>query len=226
RFSNVRIAWPQASLTFNGSVNPVERRANLDGTLNFVTPDSIDDLLPTAVELSGMLSVGQPPIWQIDDHAILVTSIRQRAIENEQRRIEALQARLLDRQRVRRLLRIERARLAAIQQAEEEAAAQRARDEEAARLRAEEEARLRAEAEAEAVRQAEIERQAERERLRQLELERSEQAITREPLPEIGSNPQQPALEPAPAPLAPPSQPPILNFDLLNPDVIIEPLGQ
>jgi len=225
RFSNVRIAWPQASLTLNGSVNPVERRADIDGTINFATPDDLDDLLPTAVELSGVLSAGVPPIWQIDDHAILVTSVRQRAIENEQRRIEALQARLLDRQRVRRLLRIERARLAAIQQAEEEAAAQRAREEEEARLRAEEEARARAEAEAEAARQVELERQAERERLRQLELERSEQAVTREPLPDIGSNPKPPASEPAPKPRPQPQQP-TLNFDLLNPDVIIEPLGQ
>ncbi|MEN0000400.1 MAG: hypothetical protein AAF940_05900 [Pseudomonadota bacterium] len=171
RFSNMRIAWPSALLTLSGAVDPLSRTLGANGAINFIVPDSIEGLLPPVVEIVGTLGVGRTPIWAITDHSVLVTNVRQRAIETEQRRIEALQARLLDRQRLRRLLRLEQARLAALRQAEEEAALQQAREAAEAEARAAEEERARQEAEARAAEEerlrAEEEARAAEERARQ-----------------------------------------------------------
>lgn len=72
--------------------------------------------------------------------------LTQRALEIEQARVEAMQAALLEKQRLRREVRY----YAMLQQARAEAEAERLRLEEEARQKAEEEARLQAEAEAKA----------------------------------------------------------------------------
>lgn len=98
---------------------------------------------------------------RVFDTEPLAQFLTQRALEIEQARVEAMQAALLEKQRLRREVRY----YAALQDERERAAAELKRQQEEARLRAEAEARARAEAEArakaeEAARQAEAERQA------------------------------------------------------------------
>ena len=80
------------------------------------------------------------------DSEPLAQFLTQRALEIEQARVEAMQAALLEKQRLRREVRY----YAALQDERERAAAELKRQQEEARLRAEAEARARAEAEARA----------------------------------------------------------------------------
>ncbi|MFD2055622.1 AsmA family protein [Mesorhizobium calcicola] len=88
------------------------------------------------------------------DSEPLAQFLTQRALEREQQRVEAMQATLLEKQRLRREVRY----YAALQEARDKAAEELRQQEEAARLKAEADARARAEAEAQA--QAEAEAQA------------------------------------------------------------------
>ncbi len=85
--------------------------------------------------------------------------LTQRALEIEQARVEAMQAVLLEKQRLRREVRY----YAALEQARAEAEAERLRQEEEARKKAEEEARAKAEAEAKAKAEEEARLRAEEE---------------------------------------------------------------
>lgn len=106
------------------------------------------------------------------DSAPLAQYLTQRALEHEQQRVEAMQAELLEKQRLRREARY----YADLQAQRERAAEEERRRQEEARLRAEEEARARAEAAAREE-QERLRREAEEQR-------RHEQpAIERAPLP-------------------------------------------
>ena len=91
------------------------------------------------------------------DTAPLAQFLTQRALEIEQARVEAMQAALLEKQRLRREVRY----YAALQDERQKADEARRQAEEAARLQAEEEARIRAEAEAKAAAESEARRKAE-----------------------------------------------------------------
>ncbi|MER8502916.1 AsmA-like C-terminal region-containing protein [Mesorhizobium sp. M1142] len=92
------------------------------------------------------------------DSEPLAQFLTQRALEKEQQRVEAMQAALLEKQRLRREVRY----YAALQTERERAAAERRKqEEEAARLKAEADARAKAEAEAQAQAEAEARAQAE-----------------------------------------------------------------
>ena len=93
--------------------------------------------------------------------------LTQRALEIEQARVEAMQAALLEKQRLRREVRY----YAMLQQARAEAEAERLRLEEEARLKAEEEARVKAEAEAKAKAEEEERLKAEEEAKRKADEE-------------------------------------------------------
>lgn len=93
------------------------------------------------------------------DSAPLAQFLTQRALEKEQQRVEAMQAALLEKQRLRREVRY----YAALQTERDRAAEELRRQEEEARQKAEAEARAKAEAEAEAKAEAEAQAKAEEE---------------------------------------------------------------
>ena len=93
------------------------------------------------------------------DSEPLAQFLTQRALEKEQQRVEAMQAALLEKQRLRREVRY----YAALQAERDRAAEELRRQEEEARLKAEAEAKARAEAEAKAQAEAEAKAQAEAE---------------------------------------------------------------
>ncbi|PBB90564.1 AsmA protein [Mesorhizobium sp. WSM3864] len=93
------------------------------------------------------------------DSAPLAQFLTQRALEKEQQRVEAMQAALLEKQRLRREVRY----YAALQTERDRAAEERRRQEEEARQKAEAEARAKAEAEAQAKAEAEAQAKAEEE---------------------------------------------------------------
>lgn len=101
------------------------------------------------------------------DSEPLAQFLTQRALEKEQRRVEAMQAALLEKQRLRREVRY----YAALQTARDKAAEELRKREEAARLQAEADARAKAEAEARAQAEAEARAQAEAEARAQAEAE-------------------------------------------------------
>ncbi|UVK36282.1 AsmA family protein [Mesorhizobium sp. AR10] len=96
---------------------------------------------------------------RVFDSEPLAQFLTQRALEKEQQRVEAMQAALLEKQRLRREVRY----YAALQTERDNAAEELRRLEEAARLKAEADARARAEAEAKAKAEAEAKAQAEAE---------------------------------------------------------------
>ncbi|MER8546051.1 AsmA family protein [Mesorhizobium sp. M0684] len=91
------------------------------------------------------------------DSEPLAQFLTQRALEKEQQRVEAMQAALLEKQRLRREVRY----YAALQTERERAAEELRRQQEAARLKAEADAKAKAEAEAQAQAEAEARAQAE-----------------------------------------------------------------
>ncbi|RWC45238.1 MAG: AsmA family protein [Mesorhizobium sp.] len=91
------------------------------------------------------------------DSEPLAQFLTQRALEKEQRRVEAMQAALLEKQRLRREVRY----YAALQTERENAAEELRKQEEAARLKAEADAKAKAEAEAQAKAEADAQAQAE-----------------------------------------------------------------
>ncbi|BAB48847.1 AsmA family protein [Mesorhizobium japonicum] len=93
------------------------------------------------------------------DSEPLAQFLTQRALEKEQQRVEAMQAALLEKQRLRREVRY----YAALQDARDKAAEELRQQEEAARLKAEADAKAKAEAEAQAQAEAEAKAQAEAE---------------------------------------------------------------
>lgn len=126
------------------------------------------------------------------DSAPLAQFLTQRALEKEQQRVEAMQAVLLEKQRLRREARY----YAALQGERERAAAEQ-------RRRQEEEARRKAEAEAEARARAEQERQKAEQALRAAEEERARLQAERDaapPAPPADAPQPQPAPQPPPAP--------------------------
>ncbi|MEL6435892.1 MAG: AsmA-like C-terminal region-containing protein, partial [Pseudomonadota bacterium] len=189
RFTNLSVPTNGGLMALDGTYDLAAGDMDLTGRVTFDVAEKFAGLLQPFASLAGAWSSQTGFAWTITDHGGLVTSLRQRALENEQRRIEALQARLLDRQRLRRILRIERERMAAAAEAEAQEAAARAQAEEDARLAAEAQARAEAEAEEAARLAAQAEAEAEAERLEAARLLREEQQRA-EPAP----NPA-PALE-------------------------------
>jgi len=121
------------------------------------------------------------------DSAPLAQFLTQRALEREQQRVEAMQAALLEKQRLRREVRY----YAALQVQRERAAEEERRRQEEARLKAEQEARARAEAE----------RLAREEQLRAEQAARATEAEERARREaEAARSPEPPALERAPLP--------------------------
>ncbi|PBB34657.1 AsmA family protein [Mesorhizobium sp. WSM3868] len=106
------------------------------------------------------------------DSAPLAQFLTQRALEKEQQRVEAMQATLLEKQRLRREVRY----YAALQTERDRAAEERRRQEEEARQKAEAEARAKAEAEAQAKAEAEAQAKAEAEARAKAEAEAKAQA--------------------------------------------------
>ncbi|WP_348633275.1 AsmA-like C-terminal region-containing protein, partial [Mesorhizobium sp. M4B.F.Ca.ET.013.02.1.1] len=106
------------------------------------------------------------------DSEPLAQFLTQRALEKEQQRVEAMQAALLEKQRLRREVRY----YAALQTERERAAEELRRQEEEARLKAEAEAKALAEAEAQAKAEAEAKAQAEADAKAQAEAEAKAQA--------------------------------------------------
>ncbi|CDX13095.1 conserved exported hypothetical protein [Mesorhizobium sp. ORS 3324] len=102
--------------------------------------------------LAGPLGATTPQF----DSGPLAQFLTQRALEKEQQRVEAMQAELLEKQRLRREVRY----YAALQTERDRAAEELRRQEEEARQKAEAEARAKAEAEAQAKAEAEAEAQA------------------------------------------------------------------
>ncbi|KRB22826.1 MULTISPECIES: AsmA family protein [Mesorhizobium] len=90
------------------------------------------------------------------DSEPLAQFLTQRALEREQQRVEAMQAALLEKQRLRREVRY----YAALQDARDKAAEELRRQEEAARLKAEADAKAKAEAEAQAEAKAKADEEA------------------------------------------------------------------
>ncbi|MBZ9890405.1 AsmA family protein [Mesorhizobium sp. BR1-1-3] len=93
------------------------------------------------------------------DSEPLAQFLTQRALEKEQQRVEAMQAALLEKQRLRREVRY----YAALQDARDKAAEELRRQEEAARLKAEADAKAKAEADAQAQAEADAKAQADAE---------------------------------------------------------------
>ncbi|ODT08088.1 MAG: AsmA protein [Mesorhizobium sp. SCN 65-20] len=161
---------------------------------------------------------------RVFDSEPMAQFLTQRALEKEQARVEAMQAVLLEKQRLRRearyfaALQAERERIAEEARLAEEARTRaeqeaKAREEEA-RRQAEEEARAKAEADAHAAedaRRAEEESAAERARLAEQEKARSEAEappapaveVERAPLPEVRPFEVEPPTQSAPLPAAP-----------------------
>ncbi|PBB95440.1 AsmA family protein [Mesorhizobium sp. WSM3862] len=106
------------------------------------------------------------------DSAPLAQFLTQRALEKEQQRVEAMQAALLEKQRLRREVRY----YAALQTERDRAAEERRRQEEEARQKAEAEARAKAEAEAQAKAEAEAQAKAEEEARAKAEADAKAQA--------------------------------------------------
>ncbi|TIQ37682.1 MAG: AsmA family protein [Mesorhizobium sp.] len=106
------------------------------------------------------------------DSAPLAQFLTQRALEKEQQRVEAMQAELLEKQRLRREVRY----YAALQTERDRAAEELRRQEEEARQKAEAEARAKAEAEAQAQAEAEAQAKAEEEARAKAEADAKAQA--------------------------------------------------
>ncbi|RWI21128.1 MAG: AsmA family protein [Mesorhizobium sp.] len=106
------------------------------------------------------------------DSAPLAQFLTQRALEKEQQRVEAMQAALLEKQRLRREVRY----YAALQTERDRAAEELRRQEEEARQKAQAEARAKAEAEAQAKAEAEAQAKAEEEARAKAEADAKAQA--------------------------------------------------
>ena len=138
----VTVAAPGAQLTANMRVDLPAWQVDVDGEIAY-DPGS-EALVGSQPALN---FVAQGPPGQMErsfDTQQLAQFLTQRALEIEQARVEAMQAALLEKQRLRREVRY----YAALDQARQDAKAKA--DEEAARAKAEEEAKLKAEADAQA----------------------------------------------------------------------------
>ena len=150
----LRLATPQATLTASLRVDFNTATVAADGEIAYAPGDealvgSEPSVRFAAEGVAGMTTV------RLDTEP-LAQFLTQRALEIEQARVEAMQAALLEKQRLRREARYYAALQSERQRLEEE----RLRAEEEARLRADEEARARAEAEAAAKAEEEARRKA------------------------------------------------------------------
>ncbi|MCV3209005.1 AsmA family protein [Mesorhizobium sp. YC-39] len=152
---------------------------NLDNPEASLSADITADLNASAVAANGSITyrpgdealVGSEPIlnFSVDgpfgapkrqfDSEPLAQFLTQRALEKEQQRVEAMQAALLEKQRLRREVRY----YAALQSERDRAAEELRKQEEAARLQAEADAKAKAEAEAQARAEAEAKAKADAE---------------------------------------------------------------
>ncbi|TRC90660.1 AsmA family protein [Mesorhizobium sp. WSM4310] len=150
------------------------------------------------------------------DSEPLAQFLTQRALEKEQQRVEAMQAALLEKQRLRREVRY----YAALQDARDKAAEELRQQEEAARLKAEADAKAKAEADAQAQAEADAKAQAEQERQKAEEAMRIATQEKARLEAERKAAEQAPKVEPAPLPQAndnpPPAKPKSNPFTIDN----------
>ena len=155
RFSSVRIAAPRADLT--ATLRADVGRNRLDGSAGFTFepgPSALSGAEPT-VRISFDGPIDQPKTTF--DTQPMIQFLTQRALEREQQRVEAMQAALLEKQRLRREVAYFRAQAVERQKSEADAAkaaAQRKAAEEAAKKITAEEAAKRKAAEEAAKRKA------------------------------------------------------------------------
>ncbi len=199
RASNVRVQSDALSSFASATIDLGELAIDSEWTLRLEAGGTDSRVREVGVVFAGPLSA---PVRLIDVNPLL-GYLTVRAFEQEVERLEALQAEILERQRLGRELirlgqqRVRRERSAAEDERREEEEAQR-RIEEDARQAEEEERRRQAEEEARQAEQEERRRQAEEEeRRRQAEEERRSQAQQPEP--------EQPAAEAPPAAVEPSS---------------------
>ncbi|PBC03226.1 AsmA family protein [Mesorhizobium sp. WSM3860] len=165
---------------------------SLDNPAATLSADVTADLTASAVAAKGAITyrpgdealVGSEPAVNFNlagqigatslqfDSAPLAQFLTQRALEKEQQRVEAMQAALLEKQRLRREVRY----YAALQAERDRAAEELRRQEEEARQKAEAEARAKAEAEAQAKAEAEAQAKAEEEARARAEADAKAQA--------------------------------------------------
>jgi hypothetical protein len=165
----VSLGNQDATVTANLRADLNTREATVDGTITYKPGD--EALAGSEPSLRFRLQGRPGEAERVFDSEPLAQFLTQRALEREQARVEAMQAELLEKQRLRREV-----RYYAALQAERERAAEQARVAEEVRLRAltakaraEEEARLKAEAEERARLEAEARARAEEEARREAE---------------------------------------------------------
>lgn len=201
RAQNVLVADQRASLSAEAVIDPVENAIEAAVTVRYLPGDDALAGADPAVTLSYSGLLGTP--GETLDAGELANFLSLRAFERERRRVETLQANVLEKQRLRREAALYRfkaeEREAARLRAEEEDRKRRIAQEEAARRKAAAEAEAAAAAKAAAALKAEQEaaRKAaeEAERRAQEEAERRQQqtlpvnpeeGVTREELPPVG----------------------------------------
>jgi len=139
----VSFATPAVTLTSDMRADLNTDTIAADGTISYAPGD--EALVGSEPSLRFHLSGSPAALRRTLDSDPLAQFLTQRALEREQARVEAMQAEVLEKQRLRREVRY----YAALQQERERAAeALRLKQEEEARAKAEEEARLAAEAKA------------------------------------------------------------------------------
>lgn len=190
---NIVVQLEQAALTGSMSLSLGERTMGGEAKIIYKSGDDITAGSQPEVAITMVQKDAQAPLTSERDYTLLVSFVRQRALEREQARVEALQARLLEKQRLRRqvryikylqrenFIRSEEERLRAFG-AERQAAIIKRQLEEQKVLEAqrimEEQKRLEAE-EAERRRAEEAERQRLEEERRQAEQQRREEEAAR-----------------------------------------------
>lgn len=221
----VRLERPEAVLTVEPRADLVDGTVAATGTIEF--RPGVDDAVAGAQPAVRFAAEGTPDDIQVRyDTEPLAQYLTQRALEREQARVEAMQAVLLERQRLRREVRYyaalqdERTRLEEERRAAEEearrqaeAAALKAAQEDAARKAAEEEAAKKAQADRAAA-EEEARRQAEADAQRAAEeaARQSPQAPPAETPPEAQA-PGLPGVEVAPLEPALPREDGASDFD-------------
>ncbi|RWE22412.1 MAG: AsmA protein, partial [Mesorhizobium sp.] len=161
---------PAATLSADVTADLVGGSVTANGTIHYRAGDEA----MVGSEPSMNFSVAGPlgaTARQFDSEP-LAQFLTQRALEKEQQRVEAMQASLLEKQRLRREARY----YAALQTERERAAEELRRQEEEARQKAEAEAKAKAEAEAQAKAEAEAQAKAEQEARARAEAEAKAQA--------------------------------------------------
>ena len=189
----MRLERPEAVLTAEPRADLTQRTVGVTGTIEYrAGPDAVAGAEP-AVRFSAAGPLDA--IVASYDVEPLAQFLTQRALEREQARVEAMQAVLLERQRLRREVRY----YAALQ--DERVRAEEARRAEEERLRQEEQARLQAEEEARRAAEEEARRAAEQAALQEQEARRAADEAARRAAEEAARAQQAPAQpETAPPP--------------------------